>query len=368
MSTDSAPRPYRMVGADISYFTGKARPAFRAKRLHMEEVLPTPRAYREVLLARTGMAFLPTVTTPDDDVWQDTSDILDALEAKHPEVPLYPLTPVQRVVAYLIELYADEFLIVPALHYRWSFPESETKARGDFAAVNGDPAAAARFAETMKSAPRAAFGLDDRSVPAVEAHTHALLAALEAHFAQQPFLLGARPSLADCSLMGPLYPHLYLDAVPGRMMRERAPRTCHWIQRMNNPDVPAFGNWLPGDALAPTLRPLLEGIGRDAAPWLLDTVRAVEAWADTRPRNLEEPPRVVGRHDTRLCGIASMRVTTPYSLWMLQRPLDAYRALAPAGRSAVDAAVRGTGCEALLGYSPRHRLGKRRFKLVFDAA
>jgi glutathione S-transferase len=358
--------PYRMYGSELSYFTAKARPAFRAKRLWMEELLATPEAYREVLLPRTGLAFLPTVVTPEDETWQDTSDILDALEARHPEIPLYPRTPVQRVVAFLLELYADEFLLLPALHYRWSFPESEAKARGDFAATSGSRDTANHFADRIKAASSAAVGVTEESRPAIEAHTHDLLAALEAHLVEHAFLLGARPSLADCSLMGPLYAHLYLDAVPGRLLRETAPRTCHWIERMNHPDVEAFGDWLSGDSLAPTLRPLLGIVGSDAVAVILDMVRAVEAWADANAKPGLEPPRAVGSHETRLRGVALRRMTGPYSLWMLQRTLDAFRGLDAGSAAAVEKALAGTGCEALLAYTPRHRLGKRRFAVVFE--
>jgi glutathione S-transferase len=356
--------PYRFYAAEISYFSGKVRPALRMKRVPFVEQLPTPAAYREVIRPRTGLAFIPVVVTPDDEVWQDTSDILDALEMRHPEPALVPATPVQRIAAYLFELYADEFCVLPAMHYRWSFPESERKARGDFAAMTGDAAGAGRFTDRMKgSIPL--LGVVPASIPAIEAHTAELLDALSAHFAAQPCLLGERMSLADCALMGPLYAHLYLDAVPGLLLRERAPRVCHWIERMNHPDPTAPGAWLADDALAPTLRPLLELIGRDAIPLLLDNARAFEAWADAKPADLDEPPRGVGAHPTRLRGAAFSRYTSPYGLWMLQRPLDAYRALGDAGRGRVDAALAGTGCEALFAYRPRHRLGKRRFKLCF---
>ena len=135
--------PYRFYASEVSYFSGKVRPALRQKGVAYVEHLPTPRAYREVILPRTGLGFIPIVVTPDDDVWQDTSEILDHLERAHPEPALYPTTPVQRIAAYLLELYADEFLVLPAMHYRWSFPESVAKARADFAAANGDPTAPA---------------------------------------------------------------------------------------------------------------------------------------------------------------------------------------------------------------------------------
>ena len=356
--------PYRFYAAEISYFSGKVRPAFRMKGVPFVEHLPTPAVYRGLIRPRTGLTFIPVVVTPEDEVWQDTSDILDALEARHPDPALIPTTPVQRIAAYLLELYADEFLILPAMHYRWSFPESERKARGDFAAMSGDPESAGRFADRMKSS-IALLGVVPASVPGIEAHAAALLDALSAHLASQPFLLGGRMSLADCALMGPLYAHLYLDAVPGRLLRERAPRVCHWIERMNHPDPTAPGAWLADDALAPSLGPLLELVGRDAVPLLLDNARAFESWADARPADVGEPPRSVGTHSTRLRGAEVSRYTSPYGLWMLQRPLDAYRALGDDERQRVDAALAGTGCEALFAYRPRHRLGKRRFKLCF---
>lgn len=353
---------FRLYASEVSYFSAKVRPALRYKRVPFVEILATRAAYREVIRPRTGLAMIPVVVTPEDETLQDSSDILDALERRFPEPPLYPPTPVQRIAAYLIELYADEFLILPGLHYRWSFPESEAKARGDFAATNGDPVQANRFADAIKSFV-GLIGVRPETIPAIEAHTRELLDILSAHLAVQPYLLGARPSLADCALMGPFYAHLYLDAVPGRLLRQTAPRVCHWIERMNHPDPDSFGDWLPEDALAPTLAPLLALVGRDAVPLVLDTARAFEAWADGHAAHTDELPRGTGMHPTRLRGVAFERFTTPYTLWMVQRTRAAYGALPAAARQAVDHALAGTGCTAVLDYSPRHRVERRPFRL-----
>jgi hypothetical protein len=143
---------------------------------------------------------------------------------------------------------------------------------------------------------------------------------------------------------------------------------CQWIERMNHLDPDAGGAWLDGDALPATLAPLLRLVGHDAVPVILDATRAFEAWAGERRDHGEEPPRAVGSHATRLRGVEAHRYTSSYTLWMVQRPLDAYRALAADGRAVIDRALAGTGCEALLAHAPRHRLGKRRFRLVFEPA
>ena len=357
-------RRYRFYAAEISYFSAKVRPALRYKQVPFEEIPPTPQAYREVIIPRTGLAFIPVLISPEDEVFQDTSDILDEIERRIPEPAIYPATPVQRVVAFLLEIYADEFGVLPAMHYRWSFPESEARARAGFAAFAGDEAASAHFADRMKGSLPLLGVLPETHAP-IEAHTRELLDALSAHFQTGGFALGSRMSLADCALMGPLYAHLYLDAVPGRLLRETATRVCHWIERMNRPSPTAAGEWLADDALAPTLRPLLELVGRDAVPMILDCVEAFETWADERPFGQEETPRMVGVHRSQLRGAACQRGTSSYSLWMLQRPLDAYRALSNADRERVDQEIEGTGCEKLFAYEPRHRLAKRNFKLIF---
>lgn len=356
-------RPYRFYAAEISYFSGKVRPFFRYKNIPYEEIAPTPQVYRDVIIPRTGLAFIPVVVTPDDVALQDTSDILDELERRFPEPPVYPPTPVQRVTAYLIEVYADEFGILPAMHYRWSFPESEAKAREDFARATGNPDTSQVFADRMKGT-LPLLGISADTAPAIEAHTRELLDILSAHFAAHDYLLGSRMSLGDLALLGPLYAHLYLDAVPRRLLRETAPRVCAWIERMNHP-APRGGAFVADDALPPTLLPFLQLIGRDAVPFLLDNVRAFESWADSRRADLVEPPRGVGTHETALRGVRLQRFTSPYTLWMVQRPLDAYGGLTPEARATVDRALDGTGTEALLRLQPRHRLEKRAFKLAF---
>jgi glutathione S-transferase len=360
----TANAPYRFYAAEVSYFSGKVRPMFRYKQIPYEELAPSPQVFRDIIKPRTGLSFIPVVITPDDATLQDTSEILDELERRFPDPPVYPPTPVQHIVASLLEVYADEFCVLPAMHYRWSFPESEAKARADFAAASGNPDTAAAFADRMKGA-ISFLGVCPESIPGIEAHTRELLDTLSAHFAVHAFLLGSRMSLADLALLGPLYAHLSLDAVPGRLLRDTAPRVGAWIERMNHP-VPKSGAFVPGDVIPDTLRPLLTLAGRDAVPLLLDNLRAFESWADTRPAGSDEPPRGVGFHTTTLRGARFERYTSPYTLWMVQRPRDTYRALPEAERAQVDRQLAGTGLEALLHYEPRYRLGKRHFRLVFE--
>jgi glutathione S-transferase len=331
--TTAPDRPYLFHAFEVSYFSAKVRPALRYKRLWYDEVHADLRLIQE----RTGLGFIPILITPEDETWQDSTDIFDHLEARHPDPPLFPATPVQRIAAHLVELYADEFGTIPAMHYRWGSELGESSARARFIAMIGSEelgtVAAARMAQA-----RLALGATDDNAPAIEAHTRDLLDALSLHFQAQPYLLGARMSFADCALMGPLYGHFFNDLVSRKLLLETALPVVGWIERCNHPNAPAQGEWLADDALAATLREVLGVMGRDAAP--------------------------VGRIESSLRGLPLVRFAGSYAPFLVQRVLDDYRALDPATRKRVDEAVAGTGWEAVLAHEPRHRLAKRGFKLV----
>ncbi|MDJ0867924.1 MAG: glutathione S-transferase family protein [Myxococcota bacterium] len=357
----SPARPYVFHAFEVSYFSAKVRPALRYKRLWVDEVHADYRLIRE----RTGLTFIPMLITPDDETWQDSTDIYDRLEARHPEPPLFPATPAQRIAAHLVELYTDEFALIPAMHYRWGSELGESSARARFIAMVGSEevgtAAAARMAQA-----RLALGATDDNAPAIEAHTRDLLDALSTHFRAHPYLLGGRMSFADCALMGPLDGHLFTDLVSRKLLLETARPVVGWIERCNHPNAPAQGEWLADDALAPTLREALGVMGRDAVPSLLEGLAVFERWADGAPRDDGPLPRAVGQIETRLRGLPLVRFAGSYLPFLAQRVLDDYRGLEPAARKRVDEAVAGTGWEPVLAHEPRHRIARRDFRLVLE--
>ncbi len=358
---NATPRPYLLHGFEVSFFSAKVRVAMRYKQLFMEE----KRADIRMILKRTGLAFIPIVTTPDDEVWQDSSEIIDRLEARHPNPPLYPETPLHRTICSLIELYSDEFAITPAMHTRWGTEESESMTRARFGAMTGSAEAGNKAADAMVKA-RFAVGATPEAGPAIEEHLHACLSALSAHFESNDYLLGNRMSLADCGLMGPVHAHYWTDLTSRRLLLETALPVIRWIEFCNAPGADDQGEWFRADGIPDSLVEVLGVMGADAAPVLLATIRAVEEWADENAKPGAEAPRVIGLAESRLRGTRLSRAAQCYSLWMLQRVLDPYRDLLDVERARVDSALAGTGWEPLLAYHPRHRVEKRGFQLIFS--
>lgn len=352
----SASGRVQLIGAEASYYTGKVRAYLRWKGIPFDEVLATADVYRQVIIPRTGTRFIPVLIGVDGEAIQDSTDIIDAVERQLPEPSVYPSTPVQRLVALLFEIYGDEWLVLPAMHYRWSFPENQEFLLREFGGTlhpeASDPEQRAHGVKA--SAPFSGalplLGVTPQTAPAIEAWTTELFTQLCHHLARHPFLLGTRPSIGDFGLLGPLYAHLYRDPYPGRLMLEKAPRVARWVERMNAP-VAGSGDFLPDDEVPETLCPILKRMFREHVPVMRDTARLLAVWVRENPG--QQIPRVIGTHEVSIGGVTTERAVFPYTVWMLQRAVDHYAALTGRDRCRVDTYLREVGApDALTGPLP----------------
>lgn len=307
---------YRLFSWEHSYFSGKVRAYLRFKQRQgalgpgYEDILATPDLIQGLLVPRSGSGAVPQLEAPDGTWVQDSSEIIDFCEAAHPEASVVPdpaRAPRQCLAAYLIELLADEWMVVPGFWERWYFSESgrELSHRGFneqqwgavlAAGLPGDArrAAGGAFFETAfgisssRSDPKGVYagllhlGCGARTEKAWQASQHQILGLLEAHFSRHDYVFGGRPSLADYGLLAPLYAHLYRDATAGFGLRTHFPIVCEWVERTNGegalnarmygqklyslgPDgelvgrcaTSDAGEWLAGDEIPKTLEPLL---------------------------------------------------------------------------------------------------------------
>jgi len=225
-------KPHQLLGAPVSLYSGKVRAYLRYKQIPFEEVLATREVFRSVIVPRTGVRYIPVLITDDDIAVQDSTDIIDLLEQRSPRPAVYPSSPAQRLVSLLFEVYGDEWLVIPAMHFRWSVPENRAFALREFGATSAPDktpeeqlalgeALAVPFAGALLP-----LGVSARSAPAIEASYAVFLAEFERHLEHVPFLLGTRPSIGDFGLFGPLYAHLYRDPYSGRVMKRDAPRVA----------------------------------------------------------------------------------------------------------------------------------------------
>ncbi|MDP2124897.1 MAG: glutathione S-transferase family protein [Parvibaculum sp.] len=363
---------YELYGAEASYFTGKVRAYLRYKRIPFSEVLATRDVYKDIILPRVGWPVIPVVATPDGETWQDSSEIIDNFEARFPEASVYPQGARQKLAALVIEAWADEWLKLPAMHYRWtknrdwivlefgklSRPDLDEAGQREVGEQTARP-----FAGALP-----ALGVTPETGPAVETSYEGLLGELDAHFAAHDFLFGTRPSIGDFGLYGPLYAHQYRDPVSGELMKRIAPNVARWVERMSKPLRPKGGEFLADDEVPATLQPVLARIMREYLPVLLATAAAFNAHVTALPEADRAKPlaRGIGLHDFTLEGVTGKRVIFPFDLWMLQRALDFLHGLDEGAREKAVLMLKEAGGERLADFPAFPRLARRHFQLVLE--
>ncbi len=386
---------YRLYSWEHSYFSGKARAYLRYKQRlgglgpGFEDVLADASMIRELLIPKSDSNTVPQLEAPDGTWVQDTSEIFDFVEAAHPEPKLSPaadVAPRQRLAGYLIELLADEWIVVPAFWQRWYFSENgrvpnhrgfNEQQWGAVLAAGAEGgvrrAAGAAFfdhafgIDEARTNPRGVYaglvhlGVTDKTEAAWQASQHHLLGLLEAHFSAHDFVLGGQPSLADFALMGPLYAHLYRDAVPGFVLRTHFPLVCEWVERTNGegalnarsydqqlysvgadgelvgrPATSDGGAWLPDDHIPDSLTPILGVFFEEMWPVLRRSLEVLTAFVASDAHTLgdELPGKTftaspgfealqTGKgaltHAFEIGGVTARRMVVPYQAWMLER-------------------------------------------------
>jgi glutathione S-transferase len=354
---------YILYGSEHSLFTGKARAYLRYKGLSWEERPATRQVYLDTILPKIGAPIIPVLETAGGEYIQDTTDIIDFLEARHPQVSVYPATPVQRMVALLLELYADEWLMIPAMHYRWSVLDQQHDfIMSEFGKLSAPSASYEEQIAIGAKTSRAfsgmvpALGITEETIPGIEATYLAFLDQLDRHFARFDFLLGSRPSIGDFGFMGPLYAHLGRDPVPKALMQERAPHVYAWVERMNNPQ-PLAGDFLEGDVIPETLLPILATLCKDQLPDVLDAIEHNSAWLEENPGG--NIPRFHGMHRFTSGTATGERCISSYAQWLFQRAWRHYQSLAGDEKVAADRLLDSVGGLAAMNVGLRHWVERR---------
>lgn len=270
----------KLYGLDLSYFTGKLEAYIRYTEIPHQRVELSIRRMREVA-RRTGLAQMPAVELPDGRWMSDSTPMIEWLDAQREGPRVIPSDPVQQFLSALVEDYADEWLWRPALHYRWSYkPDARLMGQRIASEMLHDapgPLWLRRFFITRRQQ-RVYLkndGVTAATIPHIESIYRRNLVALDAIFAARPFMLGARPTLADFGFFASMFRHFGLDPTPARIMRDEAPHVYEWLGRMWNAKASKLDGPLVAAGTVPDdWRPILADIGASYLPYLNANARA----------------------------------------------------------------------------------------------
>ncbi|HIF09782.1 MAG TPA: glutathione S-transferase [Sneathiellales bacterium] len=366
---------YTLYGVEASYYAAKPRSYLLQKPLPFVDLVADRAVFDEIILPKIGFPVVPVVVTPAGEILQDSSIIIEELEKRHPDNPLIPTTPKKRFVSYLLELFADEWFKIPALHYRWYYDaEFAQRMMGEM----NDPAASRedqwqvgkKIARQFSSWPKH-LGVDENTRRTVELLFLDYLRLLNGHFSEHEFVLGGAPGLADCALMGPLYAHLYRDPYSGKIVRDEAPHVCDWIARMRTPASEDRDSKLSRaadaeDEVPTAIVELIQAINADYVPMILDAVGQTREWL--QQHTTEELPRYLGEHEFTLAvgkpyEVRGIRSIHAVEQWKFQRVLGKYDSEPENIKDAINSLCEELGFSDCLAEELRLPIERRNFKL-----
>ena len=125
---------YRIFGAEMSPYSVKVRAYFRYKGIPHQWL--SRRANEEDFQKYARLPIVPLVVTPDGTGIQDSTPIMEKLEADFPEPSIHPEDPDLNFLSALIEEYGDEWGNKLMFHHRW-FGEADQLATAHVLRVVG---------------------------------------------------------------------------------------------------------------------------------------------------------------------------------------------------------------------------------------
>jgi glutathione S-transferase len=347
-------RPFvTLYGQQLSWYSTKVRAYLKFKGIDFYEESPTLVTYYWTIPRRFGDPAMPAVVLPDGEWLQDSSLIIERLEAMYPEPSIVPADPLLRFSAGLLELWADEFWHVAAVHTRWSYPEQnyplwEAEMGRGFAPwlPRWMQRRLARIPKKMMLDYLPELGIVPGQIPLIERWIARQLDLLDAHFAGMPYLLGSRASVADFALFGPLDGHIYRDLSSRAALIDSRPHLHAWIQRLSTrKPQPWPGEFIDSEQLPATLEPLLRDLFHEMTPYLQGLLAEVRALLPGLAPGARLP-RATSRISFPFADGRQYRMGMPYALWMTQRLLDQWRAMPGPEAARVAAALKPYGGEA----------------------
>lgn len=289
---------YRIYGSEMSPYSVKVRAYFRYKGIPHRWIARNA-SNDEEYKAVAKLPIVPAVATPDGEGIQDSTPIIERVDALFPQPSIHPDDPDLAFLSALIEEFGDEWGNKLMFHHRWwdavdQEASALTLARLSAPHADAETVAARQKMIRERMTGRGHFvGSSAATAHLITDYWFELLDLLEPHFATRKYLFGDRPAFGDFGLAAQIY-EASVDPTCGAGIMARGPAVLAWCHRMMEPrDDGPFETW---ESLQPTLAPILAYVGRYFLPWSQANADALAAGhesfsVDLAGRAYVQPPQ-----------------------------------------------------------------------------
>lgn len=210
----------------VSNYNEKARWALDYKGIPHIRRAAVPGRHAKLARRLTGESTFPVLVL-DGEAIGDSTRIIEALERRWPEPPLYPADPTQRQQALELEDFFDEelgaYARLLALHSL--LPDPDLMLATFTPDLRGGRRVAARGVYPLiRRRVRADFGIDERSVALAEAKCREACQRFRAELGSSGYLVGDRFTVADLTLAALVAPLVAPEQFPYPQPQRGHPR------------------------------------------------------------------------------------------------------------------------------------------------
>lgn len=264
---------YGLVGIELSMFTRKLEAQLRFQKIPWHWHYKTQERTAEIE-ARTGTHFIPALITPEKWMIHDTIALGPLLNDRFYQTPVVPSTPLQRASCFILEDVFNHWLGRVCVHTRWCYPDNVAWVGPRFGAnsvLNRSIDVPFTEQELRDLTPIGEMmyegfgknvcefnGVGPDQENSVRADYTNMLRALDAHFATNDFLLGARPCLADFALAGACKAHFVTDPTPASWLGAHRDMLFAYTDRLFGETDYTDREWLPEDQVPESLNTIVD--------------------------------------------------------------------------------------------------------------
>ena len=272
---------HRIFGSELSPYSVKVRSYFRYKGIPHEWLERNASTMGE-FQKYAKLPLVPLVVTPDARGLQDSTPIIEAIEARFPEPSIHPQDEALAFLSALLEEFGDEWGNKWMFHYRWARPADQDSAAERIARSMRPDATGPELAPDHGGREGAHGG--SRRVRRLEPGHGAADRGQLPRRAEDPReapgkrvpTCSARAPRSAISASGASSTSAGPIRRPAESCARTHPHVTAWVERMLEPK--AEGDFEGWDALAPTLLPLLERqVGVMFLPWSDANAKAIAA-------------------------------------------------------------------------------------------
>lgn len=338
--------PVTLIGATASPYTQKMVALLRYRRIPYAIRWGSVESVCDGLgVERPRPVLMPTFLFAEADGLEavvDSTPIIRRLEFEYEGRSALPTDPALAFIDYLLEDFADEWCTKYMFHYRWYFKDDADNAGSILplcldVSLGEEPWQNFKAAFSTRQIDRLyVVGSNKDTAPLIDASYRRFLRALEAHLANQHFMLGSRPGAGDFALYGQLSQLIGFDPTPREIAHDESPRAVAWVTRTADLGglEPTGSDWCALEQQPESLKGLLREIGRVFAP-----VQIANATAAREGKKAWE---------CEIDGVVWQQQTFPYQAKTLRWTRDQYQSLSVVDKARVDRYLAGTGVEAML--------------------